>query len=177
MLVVSNHLFSKSNINFPDDTIVRINIAWIKNIEELKKVLDEIKYDVYLDYPQGRTKPPRPVISLDDALALVPKYKHIKYFAVSNVEDPDNIEAIRLRLPLGVELVPKIETRKGIENLDMILKKIDSKYIMLDKEDLYLDANTDGLLFEDLVLQARQKSNNLGVSVLELQGVIFMDTK
>lgn len=177
MLIISNYLFSKSNINFPDDAIARINIAWIKNVENLKEVLESIKHDIYLDYPQGRTKPPRPVISLDESLALVHFYKHIKYFAVSNVEDPDNIEAIQHRLPNGVELVPKIETQKGINNLDVILERTKVKYIMLDKEDLYLDANTDSVLYEDLINQARLKCLNHGVTVLELHGVVFIDLK
>lgn len=115
MLIISNYLFSKSNINFPDDAIARINIAWIKSLEELKKVLGEIKHTVYLDYPQGRTKPPRPTITLDESLALIHHYKHIKYFAVSNVEDPDSIDAIRCRLPRRVELIPKIETKREYE--------------------------------------------------------------
>ncbi len=177
MLIVSNYLFSKSDIKFPEDVIVRINIAWIKDLNELKKLLAETKHDVYLDYPQGRTKPPRPTITLIEALALVRTYKNVKYFAVSNVEDPDSIEAINSLLPKVVKLVPKIETRKGIQNLDLILTKTKAKHIMLDKEDLYLDAHADSTLYEDLVDQARQKCAGLGVAVLELHGVVFMDLK
>lgn len=177
MLIVSNHLFSKSNIKFPEDVVVRINIAWIKNIEELKKLLSETKHDIYLDYPQGRTKPPLPTISLVESLALVHHYKHIKYFAVSNVEDPNSIEAIRDLLPKTVQLVPKIETQEGVRNLEAILTRIKAKNIMLDKEDLYLNANRDNSIFENLVNEARQKCLNCGVTVLELHGVVFMDLK
>jgi pyruvate kinase len=177
MIIVSNYLFSKSNIKFPEDVVARVNIAWIKNVEELKKALNEIKHDVYLDYPQGRTKPPLPTISLIESLALVHHYKHVKYFAVSNVEDPNSIGAIKDLLPKTVQLVPKIETQEGIRNLEAILSRIKAKFIMLDKEDLYLDANRDNSVFENLVNEARQKCLNHGVTVLELHGVVFMDLK
>ena len=55
----------------------------------------------------------------------------------------------------------------------MKLKKIGTKYIMLDKEDLYLDINKDHSLFEFMIEQTRATCAAFGVTLLELQGVVF----
>lgn len=174
MLIISNHLLSKQAFDFPDHAVVRVNIAWLNSSDELVEVLSNIKHDVYLDYPQGRTKPPRPKLTIDEALDITPRFANIKYFAVSNVEDPDAIHAIRTRLPVHVELIPKIETKKGIENLEAIIERIGASHIMLDKEDLYMDVERDSDLFEKLVETTREKCRRCGVKALELHGVVFL---
>ncbi|MBI3573825.1 hypothetical protein HY090_02135 [Candidatus Kaiserbacteria bacterium] len=174
MLIVSNYLLTKTDLMYPDHTVVRVNIAWIKSKRELVSVLEGIdKHHVYLDYPQGRTKPPKPILTLDHAIEMANRFSKVKYFAVSNVEDPEAIYAIRLQLPKTIELIPKIETKKGVENLEKIFKKIDAKFIMLDKEDLYLDIKRDSKLFEKLIGITRKKGKKHGVKVLELHGVVF----
>ncbi|MEK7585331.1 MAG: hypothetical protein AAB455_02375 [Patescibacteria group bacterium] len=173
MIIVSNHLLSKTKLSFPDHVVVRVNIAWVKSEAELKKILTEIKHDIYLDYPQGRTKPPKPTLDLAQAIALAKKHKHVKYFAVSNVEDPEAIGKIRKQLPKNIELVPKIETKKGVRNIEKIVAKIKNKYLMLDKEDLYLDVDRDADTFECLIELAREKSRQSGTQILELHGVVF----
>jgi len=50
-----------------------------------------------------------------------------------------------------IGLVPKIETEKGIQNLEQIVQKIQNRYIMFDKEDLYLDVDRDSEKFESLI--------------------------
>ena len=174
MIIVSNHLLNKTKIEFPEDQIVvRINVAWIREKEELIKLLKSTKHDIYLDYPIGRTKPPRPTIKFDEVVELVPLFKQVKHFAVSNVEDPAAIAAIKNRLPQYVNLVPKIETQKGIEALSEIIESISARHIMLDKEDLYVDVNRDHALFEKLIDVARETCKKKAVKVLELQGVVF----
>lgn len=177
MLLISNHLMAKGGFVLPDHAVVRVNVAWIPTMEKLIETLRDIKHDVYLDYPQGRTKPPRPKISLEDTIALVPQFPQVRYFAVSNVEEPDAIYAIKMQLPAHVGIVPKIETKRGIENLEAIVAKIQNRHIMFDKEDLYLDINRDPELFEQLVEITRQKSKALGITVLELHGVVFLPHK
>lgn len=173
MLIVSHHLLKKTDIHFHEKVTMRINVAWIKNLEELIELIEKISHDIYLDYPQGRTKPPKPKIHINEVLKLPWKYDHIKHFAVSNVEDPEKIYAIRKKLPKNVQLIPKIETRKGVRNLEKIIKKIKTKYIMLDKEDLYVDVDNDIEQFEKLVDLAREKCKKCGVKPLELRGVVF----
>ena len=174
MLIISNHLEAKGGFSLPDHAVVRVNVAWISTKEKLMETLKDIKHDVYLDYPQGRTKPPKPTIALEETIAIIPQFPQIKYFAVSNVEEPDAIYAIKMRLPSHVGIVPKIETKRGIENLEAIVAKIQNQHIMFDKEDLYLDINRDAELFEQLVKLTRQKSKTLGITVLELHGVVFL---
>lgn len=174
MLIISHNLLSKEKFEFPDHAVVRVNIAWLNSLDELVGVLSNVTHDVYLDYPQGRTKPPRPKLGMDEALAVALRFANVKYFAVSNVDDPEAIHAIRRRLPARIELVPKIETKKGVENIEAIVQKIGTAYVMLDKEDLYIDIDRDGAVFERLVEEAREKCRQCGVKLLELQGVVFL---
>lgn len=174
MLIISNHLMDKTDIPFPGHVVVRVNVAWIPTKEELIDTLSKITRDIYLDYPQGRSKPPKPKIALEDAIAIAHQFPRVKYFAVSNVEDPEAIHAIKIKLPSHVGLVPKIETEQGIQNLEKIVEKIKNQYIMFDKEDLYVDLNKDADKFEYLVDLTRKKSKTLGIEVLELQGVVFL---
>ena len=173
MIIISNSVLKKNLFPVPKDVVVRVNVAWVKKAEDLEEILTEITHDIYLDYPQGRSKPPRPTLSLEEVIDFAHRFAHVKYFAVSNVEDPEDIHGIKVRLPAHISIVPKIETKKGIEMLEEIIKKIDAKYIMLDKEDLYVDVERDGELFEELIELARTKTVQAGAKVLELHGVVF----
>ena len=173
MIVVSNHLFNTTNINMPYGTVVRVNLAWIKSKEEARKLLDELEFDVYLDYPQGRTKPPKPVITIEQAIDLANVCGNVKYFAVSNTEDSQSLNYIKSQLVNVIQIVPKIETITGVRNLDVIFQNVLIKFVMLDKEDLYLDVNKDSKLYEELVDTVRQKCKDNKIELLELQGVVF----
>jgi len=174
LVIVSNHLLERTKIILPrDHVVIRINVAWIPTKKKLTDLLRTIKHDIFLDYPLGRSKPPRPKLSLDEVIKLIPSFSHIKYFAVSNVEDPVAVAKIKARLPKNIELVPKIETKKGIEWLPKIIDSIDAKHIMLDKEDLYVNVRHDQRAFDALVKKARMSCKKKGVGVLELQGVVF----
>jgi hypothetical protein len=158
MLVASNNLIGK--LPLPEETVIRVNLAWA-SLEEAENILKQ-NNKVYLDYPTGRTKPPKPTISLCQAIALANKYKPL-YFAVSNIED---VQVIRdLKSETDVQIVPKIETVNGVENIDKIAEEVDM--IMLDKDDLYL--NCKGKDYEKLIERVR----NSKVKVLEVVGIIF----
>lgn len=151
-----------------DDTIIRINLAWIGSYKEAEEIISSSEHSIYLDYPDGRKKPPRGVLSLTEAIELS-KLPQVKYFAVSNCEDIEKITGIMNQLD-GVEFVPKIETTVGVANMgDMIEAGI--KTFMLDKEDLYTDVKCDTDRFTALVEEARSYNNV--AKVLELKGVIF----
>lgn len=174
LVVVSNHLLQKTAIVFPRKRVViRVNVAWIPNKVRLKDVLSNTKHDIFLDYPLGRSKPPRPKIPLDYVIEQTHAFPHVKFFAVSNVEDPVAIAKIKARLPQGMELVPKIETKKGVERLPRIIDSIEAKHIMLDKEDLYVNVHHNQAVFDRLVKMARTSCKKRRVGVLELQGVVF----
>jgi len=174
MIIVSNYLLDKTDLHFPDHVVVRVNVAWQKDLEQLRGILKNTRHDIYLDYPQGRTKPPKPKISLAETIAMAHQFPRVKYFAVSNVEDPENIFKIKERLPAHIEIVPKIETELGIHNLEQIVQKIQNKYIMFDKEDLYIDVNRDAEKFENLVNLTKKKGKEIGISILDLHGVVFL---
>ncbi|MDP2669422.1 MAG: aldolase/citrate lyase family protein [bacterium] len=178
MLLVSHYLLSATPIDFPKESVVlRINVAWIKNKKELLALLGKIKHDVYLDYPQGRSKPPKPKMTLGETIAVVNQFPNIKYFAVSNVEDPEAIFAIKSKLPEYVEVVPKIETKLGVKNMEKIVRRLGTKYVMLDKEDLYIDVNRNSKAFENMVASARKKAHETDINLLELHGVVFLPYK
>lgn len=154
-IVVSNNLIGK--IPIPDNSIIRLNLAWV-SLEEARDILSKIN-NVYLDYPTGRTKPPKPTITLEEAIDLANEF-NVKYFAVSNVEDAQTIRNLKVKS----EIIPKIETIKGVENIEEIAKEVNM--VMLDKEDLYLDCK--GKDFEKLINKVRAS-----VKTLELIGVVF----
>ena len=174
MIIISNHLFSVTNLEFPDDVVIRLNLAWMKDIETARSTLKSITHDVYLDYPQGRTKPPKPKLTLEQALELAKEFNNVKYFAVSNVEEPVAVDGLRSMIPSHIEFVPKIETKRGVKNLPEIVAAGRVKYAMLDKEDLYVDVGRDQDVFEILIGAARSQAADAKITLLELQGVVFV---
>jgi hypothetical protein len=164
-MIISNNLINKMPI--ADDAVIRINLAWIKNHREADKLIKNSNHLIYLDYPDGRKKPPKGKITLKEAIRLSNNSK-VKYFAVSNCEDVWKIKGIIRELPDWVEFVPKIETETGVSNMGE-MKKIGIKSFMLDKEDLYSSVGCDNDRYLKLVKQARKHKG-----VMELQGVVFI---
>jgi pyruvate kinase len=115
-------------------------------------------------------------VTLREAINIANIFENIKYFAVSNVEDPQSLNDIKRQIRKDIEIVPKIETDAGVRNLDVIFKNVTIKYVMLDKEDLYLDVDKDSKMYEELVEMVRSKCKENKVELLELQGVIFTHT-
>ena len=84
MIVISNHV-KKIGMKLPSETVIRINVAWVKTKEELVKIIEENEqHDIWVDYPTGRTKPPRPTLTIAEAISVLHDYNNIKYFAFSN---------------------------------------------------------------------------------------------
>lgn len=164
MLVISNNLIGKMPIE--EDTIIRINLAWV-DYEAAQAIISSSKHKIYLDYPDGRKKPPRGKISLTEAIQLSDN-PNVKYFAVSNCEDVWKLKGIINELPKHIEFVPKIETEIGVNNMSD-MEAIGIKTFMLDKEDLYTDVKGDVDKYNKLVEQARTHNG-----VIELQGVVFI---
>ena len=172
MILLSNHLLTLPEFRDLDDVVIRINMAYVKDIFELEKFVS-VKYDIFLDYPKSRTKPPKPVLHIPDALDIMKEYKNIKYFAVSNIENVSEVNIICDVLPEHVSFVPKIETLKGVLNLKDIFNTDKVKYIMLDSEDLYTDINNDVQLYLYLKNRVKDICKEYKIELLELYGVIF----
>jgi len=172
MILISNHLLTLPEFQNINNVTVRINMAYVKDRKELEKFV-KVKYDIFLDYPKGRTKPPIPALDINDALDVMGGYKNIKYFAVSNIQDRDEVNIICDIIPDYVNFVPKIETIKGVLNLNKLFDTDKIKHIMLDSEDLYTDVGNDVELFLNLKDRVKRICKEYNVELLELYGVVF----
>jgi len=172
MLLISNHLTQLEQFKKLKDVVIRINMAHVKDSKQLEKFVN-VPYDVFLDYPKGRSKPPLPSSNLDEAIAFTKKYNNIKYFATSNIEEIAEVNLICEMLPEGVSFVPKIETLKGVLNLSKLFNTGKIKHIMLDAEDLYTNIQNDVELFINLKERVRRVCNDYKIECLELYGVVF----
>lgn len=173
MILISNN--AQKYMTIPKDAVVRVNMAWIKTKEELWGILSngDPTQEVFLDFPKGRNKPPKPVLTLDDAYSACGTFQTIRYFAVSNVEDVGEVLEIQKLLPPRVTFIPKIETLKGIKQFGQLVYECGIKTAMVDKEDLYLDVKKNNDEFFKCVDHIRNICEGLKVQLLELEGVLF----
>ena len=172
MILISNHLLTLPEFRNIDNVIVRINMAYVKDIRELYRFI-KVDYDIFLDYPKGRTKPPVPTLDINDALEVMSRYENIKYFATSNIEEVSEVDIICDIIPDTVSFVPKIETLQGVLNLEKIFEGGRVKHIMLDTEDLYTDIKNDVQLYTYLIERVKKTCKEYGVELLKLSGVVF----
>lgn len=176
MILISNHLTQLGQFKKLKDVVIRINMAHVKDSKQLEEFVN-VPYDIFLDYPKGRSKPPLPSSNLDEAIEFTKKYDNIKYFATSNIEEIAEVNLICEMLPKGVSFVPKIETLKGVLNLDKLFNTGKIKHIMLDAEDLYTNIQNDVELFINLKERVRRVCKEYNVECLELYGVVFSSQK
>ena len=180
----SMRIFSQNIINYgipiPENSILRINLAWINNIEELQVILQKNNNaKIFLDLPVGRTKPPNNKYSFEDIVIILRKNENIRYFAISNVNSADNIREIIKKIPKHVALVPKIESPDGVKNIEEITKILgDKKIIMLDHDDLYsnlIKKNEEPEKFKEYILNLSNFCKKNNIIMLRTIGVIFSD--
>ena len=175
--VVSQNLV-KSNLHLPQDAILRINMAWHKDLDSVNKMCHEHEgHRIFLDIPIGRKKPPNHSHDLDDIAKIVNAHENIKYVAISNVEDAATIKHYAGRF--NSKIVPKIETYKGVRNIAGIIKAMNyaPQVLMLDHENLF--SNLVSLkkekqylaVVERLVKACRER----GACLLRAKGIVFSD--
>ena len=71
MLIVSQNALNQ-NIEFPEATVYRINLAWINSIEELEILLTKHNtQSIFLDLPKDRIKPPNNRYTLEDLFVMM----------------------------------------------------------------------------------------------------------
>ena len=177
-------IFSQNIINYgipvPENSILRINLAWVNSIEELEIILQKNNNsDIFLDLPVGRTKPPNNKYSFEDIVLILKKNENIKYFAISNVNSVGNIRELIKKIPKQVSLVPKIESPKGVKNIEQITKVLgDNKIIMLDHDDLYsnlIKQNEPPEKFKEYISNLSNFCQKNNIIMLRTIGVIFSD--
>ena len=178
-------IISQNTINYgiqvPNDTILRINLAWCSSIKQLKDILDKYKNNsIFLDLPIRRIKPPNNKYTLDDLIPVISSYNQIRYFAISNVESPDDLEDYIQKIPTNIILVPKIESPIAIQNISEIVNAIptDEKVLMLDHDDLFsaiIKNNEPADVFKKYIQQLVDYCNSNKIILLRTIGVMFSD--
>jgi citrate lyase beta subunit len=180
MIIVSQNT-RNYGIPLPDDVILRINLAWVNSLSELKELLEKNnEYSIFLDLPVGRIKPPNNKYTLDELIPIISNHKNIKYFAVSNIGKKSDLDVYVKVIPTHITIIPKIESPQGVINIEEIMTNIPSldKVIMLDHDDLYsniLKQNKDPSTFSDYVNQLKIHCEENNITLLRTVGVIFSD--
>ena len=181
MLRVISQNIKNYGIEVPSDTILRINLAWCNSIKQLKDILGKHKNNsIFLDLPIKRIKPPNNKYTLDDLVPVISSYNQIKYFAISNVESPDDLKDYIQKIPTNIILVPKIESPTAIRNISEIVNVIptDKKVLMLDHDDLFsaIIKNNESIdVFKKYIQQLTDYCNSNKITLLRTIGVIFSD--
>ena len=180
MRIISQNV-TNYGIEVPKDTIFRINLAWCSSVDELKAILQKHRDNkIFLDLPIKRIKTPNNRYTLDDLIPIISSHKQIKYFAVSNVESPDDLKSFIKKLPPGVILVPKIESPTAIKNISDIVNALpaNEKILMLDHDDLFsaiIKSNEPVDVFKKYIQQLMDYCNSNKIILLRTIGVIFSD--
>ena len=181
MLLISQNIKNHYNLEFPDDVVLRINLAWCNNLEELKeKLSNEKNAKFFLDLPQGRIKPPNNKYSLEEMIPILESNKQIKYFAVSNVEGKNDLQPFLDKLPDHINIVPKIESPNSILNIKEICDalKTEKKVVMLDHDDLFssiIRKNENKNNFQKYIRKLIDFCEKENISLLRTVGVMFSD--
>ena len=177
-------IFSQNIINYgipiPENSILRINLAWVNSIEDLKTILEKNNNaEIFLDLPVGRTKPPNNKYSFEDIIKIIEKNNNIKYFAISNVNSANDINKLIKQIPNNVSLVPKIESPEGVKNIEEITNELcERKIIMLDHDDLFSNLTKKGEnpeKFKEYVTDLTNFCQKNNIVLLRTIGVIFSD--
>ena len=181
MLLISQNIKNHYNLEFPDDVILRINLAWCNSLEELKEKLSNVKNaKFFLDLPQGRIKPPNNKYSLEEMIPILESNKQIRYFAISNIETKNDLQPFLDKLPDHINIVPKIESPNAILNIKEICDalKTEKKIVMLDHDDLFssiIHNNEDKNSFQKYVKKLIDFCEKENISLLRTVGVMFSD--
>ena len=181
MLLISQNIKNHYNLEFPDDVVLRINLAWCNSLEELKeKLSNEKNAKFFLDLPQGRIKPPNNKYSLEEMIPILESNKQIRYLAVSNVEGKNDLQPFLDKLPDHINIVPKIESPNSILNIKEICDalKTEEKVVMLDHDDLFssiIRKNENKDNFQKYIRKLIDFCEKENISLLRTVGVMFSD--
>ena len=179
MLIASQNL-TNYDVELPQDTIYRINLAWINDLETLKNILEKHQnHKIFIDLPKNRTKPPNNKYSMEQIKPILEKYKNIKYFAISNVSSSNDLKKFIDKIPNHVSIIPKIESPEGVVNIKDITDTLrNEKIIMLDHDDLYsnlIKKNENPEKFKEYILNLSEFCQKNNVIMLRTIGVVFSD--
>ena len=181
MLRIISQNIINYGIEVPDNTILRINLAWCSSVKQLRNILEGHKNNsIFIDLPIKRIKPPNNKYTLNDLISVISSYNQIKYFAISNVESANDLEDYIQKIPPNIILVPKIESPIAIQNISEIVDAIptDEKILMLDHDDLFskIIKNNESIdSFQNYIQKLSDYCNSNKIILLRTIGVIFSD--
>ena len=181
MLRIISQNIINYGIEVPDNTILRINLAWCSSVKQLRNILERHKNNsIFIDLPIKRIKPPNNKYTLNDLISVISSYNQIKYFAISNVESANDLEDYIQKIPPNIILVPKIESPIAIQNVSEIVNAIptDEKILMLDHDDLFskIIKNNESIdSFQNYIQKLSDYCNSNKIILLRTIGVIFSD--
>tara|TARA_B100000470_G_scaffold111941_1_gene86358 strand:- start:427 stop:1002 length:576 start_codon:yes stop_codon:yes gene_type:complete len=181
MLRIISQNIINYGIEVPDNTILRINLAWCSSVKQLRNILEGHKNNsIFIDLPIKRIKPPNNKYTLNDLISVISSYNQIKYFAISNVESANDLEDYIQKIPPNIILVPKIESPIAIQNVSEIVNAIptDEKILMLDHDDLFskIIKNNESIdSFQNYIQKLSDYCNSNKIVLLRTIGVIFSD--
>ena len=181
MLRIISQNIINYGIEIPDNTILRINLAWCSSVKQLRNILEGHKNNsIFIDLPIKRIKPPNNKYTLTDLISVISSYNQIKYFAISNVESASDLEDYIQKIPPNIILVPKIESPIAIQNISEIVNAIptDEKILMLDHDDLFskIIKNNESIdNFQSYIQKLSDYCSSNKITLLRTIGVIFSD--
>ena len=180
MLIISQNL-ENYDLMLPKEAVFRINLAWCNSLEELEgKLAKNKEAEFFIDLPAGRVKPPNNSYALNDMLPIIEANPRIRYFAVSNVENKNDLQPFLEKLPDYINIVPKIESPKAVLNIKEICGslKTEKKIVMLDHNDLFssiINNNGDKNSFQGYIKKLIDFCEENNISLLRTVGVVFSD--
>ena len=180
MLLASQNMLNY-DLMLPKDIVFRINLAWCNTLKELQTILSKNKEsEFFLDLPIGRIKPPNNRYSLDDIISIIKENPSIRYFAVSNVENKNDLQPFLDKLPNHINIVPNIESTKAVLNIKEICDslKTERRIVMLDHDDLFssiIRNNEDKNSFQEYIKKLIGFCSENNISLLRTVGVVFSD--
>ena len=164
----------------PAGAIIRINLAWEPSLDALRKHLHELTHHVFLDIPIGRKKPPSHTYHMDEILDICNTYNNVRYLGISQVETSEQLMSWVVKTSDNINIVPKIESMVGINNIHEICKVLRKpKIIMLDHDDLFQDLcalyQHPEHMYEDWITPLIEKCDQMNVMVLRTAGIVFIN--
>ena len=180
MLLISQNI-GKYDLKLPKDAVLRINLAWCNNLKEFEsKLANNKESEFFIDLPVERIKPPNNRYSLEDMIPIIEANPRIRYLAVSNVENKNDLQPFLDKLPGYVNIVPKIESAEAVINIKDICDslKTEKKIIMLDHDDLFssiIRNHEDKNNFQKYIKKLIDFCRENDISLLRTVGVMFSD--
>lgn len=144
--------FAKERVN-----ILRINTKYVsfKNFQELKEKLKKFKgFKIMVDIKNRK---------------FLEKYKDSKidYLAISFAEKRSEIEKIRKMFPKKVKIISKIETKKGLTNVDNLISV--SEGIMIARGDLGRNISFEKVpITQKLITRKCNMKNKMSITATEV---------